>query len=489
MAIEVQKKKTAPFMGESAAMSAREEGVDWSGYLNEIRHPNDPVLQGLGGDLKAYETVTRDSRVRSAFSQLRHAVTSSDWVVDSASDDAVDVAAADFLREQLHRIRFDDLTRKMLNGLMLGYAVAEFIWEVEGSRVVIKEVKVRKARRFVFGTDHSLRLRERGVPGGRRMPERKFWVFKAPSEDDDEPYGLALAHWLYWPVYLKRNCVKFWAVALEKFGAPTAKGSYPSGATPKQKKALLAAAEAVASEAAVIFPQGMDLELLEATRRAGGDHDIFKKAMNEMITEVILGNTATTDVGAWRGTAEVQKDAVDDGTKAIGDLICESFNDSVAVWLTEWNFPGAKPPRVWRNMEPEEDLNSAIDRDQKIHGMGFEPSEEYITTKYGGDWTRKAPESKSPAAAPADPDQDRAFAEADSDDVDDLVGQIDTVAAPAMDAMIDQIHQIMTRSTSFAESQIRLAELAGDIDLTDLAQIAGDGLALGRVMGEADDQD
>src|SRR5690606_41171473 len=65
-------------------------------------------------------------------------------------------------------------------------------------------------------------------------------------------YGLGLAHWLYWPVYFKRGGLKLWLTFLDKFGAPTVRGTYPPNATAEEKQRLLAALEAVTSESGVI---------------------------------------------------------------------------------------------------------------------------------------------------------------------------------------------------------------------------------------------
>jgi hypothetical protein len=47
-------------------------------------------------------------------------------------------------------------------------------------------------------------------------------------------------------------------------------------------------------------------------------------------------------------------------------MICSSFNLTVVKWLTDWNFPGAKPLRVWREVEAPEDLKARADRDKVI---------------------------------------------------------------------------------------------------------------------------
>ena len=90
-----------------------------------------------------------------------------------------------------------------------------------------------------------------------------------------------------------------------------------------------------------------------------------------------------------------------DLVKADADLICGSFNRQVVTWLTEWNFPGAKPPKVWRITDAPEDLVARAERDSKIYALGFEPTPEYIAATYGEGWQKKAAQSGvDPALVP-----------------------------------------------------------------------------------------
>ena len=111
--------------------------------------------------------------------------------------------------------------------------------------------------------------------------------------------------------------------------------------------------------------------------------------MDASISKVILSQTMTTDDGSSRSQAEVHQDVLQSVIKSDADLMCESFNRQVVTWLTEWNFPNATPPRVWRNTEPEEDLMARAERDNKISTLGYEPTEEYITEIYGDGWKKK----------------------------------------------------------------------------------------------------
>ncbi len=480
MAGKKKDKKAAPRpeVGEIAAAGGT---LDLTGFVGEVMQPGDPLLRSLGGDLKHYELLLRDDQVASTFQQRRRAVISTEWEVLAASDRAEDKAAAEDLEEQLHRVKWDRAVGKMLFGLLYGFAVGECLWAIDANRVVLHDIKVRKARRFRFGKDGALRLLTRDHPQGLVMPERKFWTFNAGADNDDDPYGVGLGYWLYWPVFLKRNAVRFWAIALEKFGIPTTKGSYPPGAKPEDIAKLLEAAQAVATETAVVFPDGMDIQLLEATRRAGGDHDVFCRYWDAAIAKVVLSQTMTTDAGSSRSQAEVHMEVRDDVVKADADLVCESFNDGPARWLTEWNHPRAEPPQVWRIIEQPEDLEAAAKRDKTLHEMGFEPDEEYVRKKYGEGWKKR--QAPAPAIGKT---TEFAENETDRDAEDDLADQLDAAAAAEMDAMIDTIRAVVEQAATFEEIGARLAEIYPTLDGAGLAEVIGKAMTLAELTGRAE---
>ncbi len=72
-----------------------------------------------------------------------------------------------------------------------------------------------------------------------------------------------------------------------------------------------------------------------------------------------------------------------DITRADADLICMSFNATVARWLTEYNFPGARPPEVWRVMDEPEDINTLAERDERLARIGYRPTLARVTEVYG----------------------------------------------------------------------------------------------------------
>ncbi|WP_196221051.1 DUF935 domain-containing protein, partial [Sansalvadorimonas verongulae] len=312
---------------------------------------------------------------------------------------------AEFIKEQLQKIGFDDITDKMLYGLFFGYSVAECLWAQDGNRIVLDQIKVRDRARFVYDHEYRLRLISRNNPNGRLLPDCKFWSFSTGQDHSDNPYGLGLAHYLYWPSFFKRNGIKFWLVFLEKFGMPTAMAKLPPGKAddPREREKALRALSAIQTDSGVVVPDDVVIDLLEAARSGTADYNTLCSRMDAAISKIVLSQTMTTDDGSSRSQAEVHQGVADTVIKADADLLCESFNQQVVAWLTAWNFPTANPPRVWRNTEPEEDLKARAERDNKIATLGYEPTEEYILSTYGEGWKKKKEASPMPPAGTGAP--------------------------------------------------------------------------------------
>ena len=390
----VKEKKTPKIRPEYRVVSSG--ALDLANFAGEIVSNPDTVLVSLGGELKNYAKLLRDDQVHSLLEQRQDALIAAEWEVVPGGEDSRDREAADFLRGQLMALNWDAITRRMHKGVLYGYSVAECIWGMDGNKITLDAVKIRKPwrtarrslRRFGFGKDGELKLRVNAQT--LLMPERKFWIAVWGADDDDSPYGQGLGHALWWPVYLKRNGAKFWAAYLDKFGSPSVKSKYPAGATEKEKATALEAAKAFRNESAVAVPEGFDVELIEAAKNSGGSYEEFLKYWDGAIAKIILSQTGTTQQGQYSGTAEVLNDVKSELVKADADLLCESFNDTVATWLTEWNFPGAKTPQVWRkvpNTRREEAQRAA---DKGAYEIGLELTDDAINRRYGEDWKRRA---------------------------------------------------------------------------------------------------
>lgn len=460
-------------------------------FYGPLAQPEDSVLAALGQRWALYREIRRDGQVHATFQQRRLAIVGRPLIVEPGRDDAISKAAAEHLQANLNDIAFDRATKGMSWGFFYGFGVGECMWGIRDNKVWLEQVKVRTPWRFRFTPAGELRLLTlRDTWKGEELPDRKFWVMSSGADNDDEPYGLGLAHQLYWPVYFKKQGLAFWLRALEKFGAPTAVGTYAPGTPADEQAKLLAAVQAIRIDGAVIKPEGTLIELLEANRGTV-DQSTFLRQMNAEISKIVIGQTMTTDDGASLAQGKVHQDVKEEVTDADVEELCESFQQGPARWLTEWNFPGAAVPVLKRPSPEDEERASRLRKEKaetaKIMGeAGFEPEDETLVEFYPG-WRRRPPPEPPPAegppiavpAAPAAP----AFAEPDParDAIDAFAEALDweplidpfrqAVAdlvrdAPTLEAARDRIVTLFTgeAGAAFAEHLARAmfeASIAG----------------------------
>lgn len=452
------------------------------GYLGPLLVPQDTVLLQLGGNLLAYEDVLRDDQVMSTFQQRRLAVVSTPWEVQPGGSALKDKKAAEFLTEVITKIGFDNLTEKMLYGTFYGYSVGECLWAYDGTYITLDKIKVRKARRFRFAPNGDLHmLTYANMLPGELMPPRKFWAFACGADNDDEPYGLGLAHWLYWPVFFKKNGIKLWLKFLDKFAQPTGVGKYPRGSQQADISKLLGALQAISTDSGIAIPEGMAIELLEAARSGTVDYSTLHDKMNQAISKVVLGQMMTSEAVGGHNKADVQMQVRQDLVRADADMICDSFTLTVATWLTEWNFPGAAIPKLRRIIEEPEDLKARAERDASLFSMGYRPTLKYVQTTYGGEWLDVG---MPKLAAPKAPTPDNpAFAEAETDSIDqlaaDMAGDWERVTSP----VIDPILKLANECKDFAEFNTRLPDVIGKMDSSAITELLAQGQFTANVWG------
>lgn len=467
---------------EDAYSPLRLDSLKASNWV-ELLAPTDTVLQAKGGiaNLQVYRELLRDDQVSSAWTQRRLALTACDTVVEPGADDALSKAAAAALEEDLAAIDWDDITDKALFAVFYGWGVAEVMWspDVSKNRVVFDTIKVRDRARFRFDRDGGVHLWTSGS-GFVQMPERKFWVMRAGADHHDEQYGLGLAHQLYWPVFFKRNDIKFWLIFLEKFGMPTAVAKLPQGTlqaaarndadASKQVANAVAMLRRIATDAGVVVPEntpsGPVVELLEAARSGAADYKTMQDAMDAAIAKIIIGQTATTQGTPGRlGSDKTQEGVAQKIVEADADLLCGSFNAQAVKWWTEFNFPGATPPKVYRHTEPAEDMGARAERDSKIFALGYEPEESYILETYGPGWKKKqAPAMPAGGLIPGQqPGQQPAqFAEGESAALQALRAARRGDQQALLDAAVSFAEQYETIMGQRVAKILQFAEEAGD---------------------------
>lgn len=452
-------------------------------FAEALLRPQDAVLVSRGqGNLEIWEKVLADPQVRACLQQRVRAVCSKEWEVLPGGEKLADRKAAQFLEAVLEKIDFDGVTEKMLFcGLFYGYSVAEALWASTSGLVDLADLRVRDPKRFRFAPDLTLRLlTQNNQWEGEAVPPAKFWIFSSGAFHSDDPYGRGLASWLYWPVFFKNNGLRFWNIFVERFATGIPIGEFPPGTSEEDRNTLLQTLAALQTDAAAIYPQGMHIKLLEATRSGTADYATLHDTMDAAIAKVILSQTMTTDSGSSLSQAQVHQAVADDVVKADADLICKSFNNSIAKWLTFWNFPGAATPQVWRRLEEEEDLNARAERDTKLFAMGWELTERGFATAYGEGYQRIAP---APAPATAATNNDEAEFAASEPIPDQLATRLREAGAESLEGWVGAMEAELAKADSLEDFAGRLLALYPDLPTEDLQRLLGEALLVARVAG------
>ncbi len=217
----------------------------------------------------------------------------------------------------------------------------------------------------------------------------------------------------------------------------------------------------------IALPEGQKIELLESARRAGGDYSVYCSYLDAVIAKVILGQSATTEIGPWKGTADVQKAVRDDIVAADSRRLNESLNRSLVRWLTDWNFPGAAYPKVVRDTAPPENLDARAAREEIIgRTTGLKPTRQHVEQVYGGEW-EEASEANDSTRSLADPDRESVrFADADVREPDTVDGAVSALTgdwAPLMEPLVEpalqQADEMSKQGKSLEEFRDRLGDL------------------------------
>jgi len=139
---------------------------------------------------------------------------------------------------------------------------------------------------------------------------------------------LRAAYKYYW---LKDKMLQFWAIFLEKYGAPTAKGTYPRGTPKTLQDDLKTVLDKIQQETSIILPDEMAVELLEAAR--SGETSGFERLItycDKQMVKCLLGQTLTTDEGRRTGSFALGRVHED-----IQEIVIRRMQRKAEEWVDE----------------------------------------------------------------------------------------------------------------------------------------------------------
>ncbi len=464
-------------------------------YIGKVLFNPDPILSGEARQqgIKIFEDMLYEARVASEMQKRKLAVIGKEWDIIPASDEPQDQEIADFVKKVFENFSHDRGRQALLAGIVTGFKPGEIMWDYSEGDIWIKEIKGVSPKRFVFDLEGNLRLLTwKDMIQGEEIPDRKFIIFTNPS-DNGSPYGDGIGRSLYWPIWFKKNGVKFWAVFLDKFGQPTPWGKYPPGTKEDDQNKLLDSLKAMQTDQAIITPDNMAVELLEAARASSVDsYERWEKFWNDAISFIILGQTATTEGTPGKlGSEEARSDVRDDIVKADADLLCECENEQLIKWLVDYNFAALagssrslRYPKIWIRTEPEQDLKPLAERDRiLIKEIGLPTAKSYFYDTYNIPEPQPDEDLVTPPQTPSFP---AAFSERPrrvngQQKIDDIVSR--ALKEGGISEFKDSLQQIINGAANLDDLRSRIIEKFKDIDIEKLKEIMSRAIFIANLTG------
>ncbi|PZU89077.1 MAG: hypothetical protein DI527_16215 [Chelatococcus sp.] len=498
-------RKNVPAAGQVLFAHARND-ITIPHYSTALR-PTDDVLIRRGKGVELYREVLRDGRSYTVLQKRARALIARDWEVEPASQEPVDVRAAEFVERVLQRIPFDKITLNMLDATLMGFSGQEVVWERDGFEVVPRLVRKIDQRRIVFDADWQPRLLTlENMLDGVPWPERKLMVHRFDEHDGSDPYGFGLGRILFWHVLFKREGVGFWLKALERFAIPLPVAKYPTGMLPEDQRRLLEALSGAIAGGSLAVPIGTEIDFAKAAISGQLTHEAWCRYWDEQTAETVLGETLTTNIGGAgsRAAAETQRDVKDELIDGDADMAGATLQNTVIRWLVEYNVPDAQPPLVLRprpsNILAEEAAKTKkaerqakdIDNLFKLKREGFGPEKMEETLS---EIMERPIIVCEPVKPPVDPlklgkvgtDGVPAFAGPDDPSI---VDQLRAATAGIRRGWIEHIRTVIDRLLAeggeLADLPQRLLEAYPDLPTADLAGLIGDAFALAELKGRSD---
>jgi phage gp29-like protein len=371
--------------------------------------------------------------------------------------------------------------------------LSSYCW-FTAEQAAYKKILAKHPRRFGFSKERELRMLTKAQPKeGEAVPERKFIVFSYGSSDN--PYGKALGQRLWWPVWFKKQGIRFWLIFLEKFGMPTAVGKYPAGALAEDKKTLKEAVAAIHSETGIIVPDSMVVELMEASRGGTVTYESLCDYMDRQISKAVLGQTLTTEVSGSGSYAASQThdDVRQDIKVADAGMMAECLSNTLIKWLVDYNYAGVTEyPRMVYITQKESVLKELAERDEILTTrIGVQVAANYWYDTYNLPVPEGGPAVIPPAVGYSLPEfaegvKTRPYGEHQRA-LDDL--GVASAAADPLAANESQLVEIVRTASSYEEAMDGLLAFYPQLDVSNLQAGLDNALLNGTLLGRRMVQD
>jgi hypothetical protein len=377
--------------------------------LRTLPHAIDDLTSELADDI--YERMQRDGQIAAIMRLLKSAILSEGV---SLASPIADEAERDFSRAQ-EVLDFcadvianlttpmEDVLRNLLDALTMGSKVAEQVYELRDSQLVLTALKVKPRRATAFLVDPFNNVI--GLLGQRPgqaigiipsavytapqdipniLPREKFAVLTHEPNDGD-PRGRSVLRPAYGAWNLKVQALLSYQRYLAQFATPSlvatvAENAQDVAVTTGSGTVLMTAQEYLGSAVAgfqngsyIVMPFGSTLDAIQPQAGTGGDVYLaaFEFFNSEMAKAVIVQTLAINEgKHASRAQAAVHQDILGVIIREYKEWVCRMIRRDILTPLVRYNFAAADHlvPNAALGEVEQQDINAMI---QAFSAVGY----------------------------------------------------------------------------------------------------------------------
>lgn len=373
----------------------------------------------------AEEMEEKDLHYLAVLGTRKHAVSQLDLVVRAASSAAEDQRAAAMVREMIVEgpVQLDSVLFDILDAIGKGFSATEILWDRSGREWFPAELKWRDPRWFAFDwisgeqmLVRTLKGESEPIPmGAETRPrhfggERGFFASSTRTGIGIQPMTAPLAPFKFivhfakakaglpvrggleraagWSYLFKNYVLKDWVTFTEVFGQPLRVGKYHSGASEKDKQALLQAVSNIGTDAAAIIPESMLIEFTEAHQTGSAElYQRFCEYLDAQVSKAVLGQTLTTEMprsGGSRAAAQVHEAVRRDILNADARRLAATLGRDLIRPIVELNMgPQARYPKIELGLPDDSDVKVFAEIVAMLADRGLKVSQKTILDKLG----------------------------------------------------------------------------------------------------------
>ncbi|WP_321402692.1 DUF935 family protein [Maridesulfovibrio sp.] len=462
-------------LGTEFATSSRAMGFDPATIFGMLPDP-DPVLRKRGEDAAILAELDGDDEVstgiekRTLRTQNKTNYTFNPGHAEGEEPTAQAVEICKQLERDLSALKLRDEFGEILETVFYGPTFSELMWEPHNGRFKLVGIVSKPRDWFGFNDERQPVFRSMESAEGDPLPPYKFLITRHRASFSN-PYGKRLLTKCLWPVAFKRGGIEFWTKFCEKFGSAFMIAK--AGKDAIERNVIAAQLVSMIQDAVAVLPPASDVELVQASGKAGDLHKAYVNHWNVTISKILTGQHLSTgqEGQGSRAASETHSAQLDALAESDQAMLVDSMNRLAQIY-TRVNAGAEVFPPKFEYTEPEDyKEKAALDKELKDCGVVFKKV--HFVRHYGLSEDEFFMDSSSPETAPDQGEDSAAFAahaaesnfSAEPDEyqeaIDQLAKKLSSEATQLNEDFVSQIEKVVSQAENLEDMQIMLSELFG----------------------------